>query len=221
MTRRWNGGFGRATKEATDQEKFANLANFSVNYPRQKKMMDEIKERIPWKKAVIDSMFHHVSNKGKLTMAQEQYLMSMYIDSIAISDDKIAEQVAARKMCHRLMKIDMGRSTFINDIYYKCASNQFTTNMVAAIHKMAHKYRVQLSNIPEVADDEWEGWWHIPKENPTATPVLDGEVKERYCLHCRKKLVSVVAGDSVSYYCSNPSCDYALEMQTFPDERQN
>lgn len=154
-------GFTEADKE---QQRNAFLA-----VPENRKMwerLEETKERLPWTRHTVESLQNYVEAKGVLTDKQRSYATSLYLDCCMTPDDKIIQQVEARKTCFRLLNLELGRvKPFIDDIIFFSDTHPFTAGQLRAVNNISKRLRAELTKIPKLDSEMFDGWFLKP-ENP-------------------------------------------------------
>lgn len=147
----------------TGKDKEDNLNKFFAS-PEYKKLWDrleETKQRLPWIHTTIDSLKAYIEQTGTLTDKQKSFATSLYIDACVTSDDRLFEQVEARKLGYRLMNLELGRvKGFVSDIMYKTNNRPFSLGQIRALNNIAKQQRVKLTQIPKLIDGvDFDGWF--------------------------------------------------------------
>lgn len=163
----------------TQEDKDINVAMFCEN-PEHKNLWDrltEVEQRMPWTRELIKSLKDYVGGTGKLSSAQMGLATNLYIDCCMITDERMDEQVAVRKMGYRLLELELGQKTrmFVGDVMVKCGTRRFTPGQVRALNNIASRYSHALAQIDDLPDEEFDGWLKIipvPKEGEEDAPKL-------------------------------------------------
>ena len=132
---------------------------FKVQYPRTVEMLDEIRNRIPWQRGLVDSLQRYLKRKGELTPKQASLVTSMYLDNCVQSDADIRLQVDCRKLALRLMDCRLGKMMdFVRSVVSHTYNRQFSLAQMRSINKIGARMQKELSNIPELDERGFDGW---------------------------------------------------------------
>jgi len=149
-------GFGKAIDKV---EAFINAAEQNKNLWT---MLEDI-EKIPWYKPVAENLKDYVRRKGRLSDKQKSYVTSMYLDYCVITDNEIEKQREARKLLWRMRTMESDAFTFktwnrrfISSLWAQ--HKPYTFAQLDTLNKIATKYKLRLSRVPEVADEAFDGW---------------------------------------------------------------
>ena len=157
----------------TDADRESNIKAF-LELPEHQKLwerLDETKERLPWCRSLIDNLMGYVGYKGKMSDKQMSLATSLYLDCCMTTDDKLQEQTNCRKLGYRLMELQLGRTgDFVRDVMMRCDSRAFTGGQMRAIYNIAKRVAHPLANIPELTDEEFDGWFKTAKIAGLDTP---------------------------------------------------
>jgi len=152
-----NRGFGLAS----EGERTVNLEKFKAKNPVIIDMLTEMKARIPWFNTLISSLLANIEYKGKLSDKQMSLVTSLYMDSCVISDEMIIEQQKARKLCYRLLELELGHTRkFVVSLLTNTDSRVFTTRQIQALKTVANRFSVRLGGVA-VPADSFDGWFLI------------------------------------------------------------
>ena len=155
----------------TQEDKDTNVAMFCED-PAQKSLWDrltEVEQRMPWTRELVKSLKEYVGGTGKLTSPQMGLATNLYIDCCMITDERMDEQIAVRKMGYRLLELELGQKTrqFVSDVMYRCGTRRFTPGQSRALYNIATRYSHALAQVADLPDEEFDGWMKIapkPKE---------------------------------------------------------
>ena len=151
----------------TGKDKEDNLERFFA-VPGNKKLwerLDETKQRLPWIRSTVDSLKGYAENNGVMTEKQKSFATSLYIDACVTTDDRLFEQVEARKLGYRLLNLQLGRvQVLVNDIMDKADSRPFSMGQIRVFKNIAKRQCVKLTQIPKLTDETFDGWFLIEKK---------------------------------------------------------
>lgn len=158
----------RPIQEVSADEQTTNVAKFSEDHAETLSMLTEIRDRMPWRRGVVDDLTKFVKNKGKMSAKQRMFITSMYIDNCAMSDMRVREQIATRKLMYRLLQLGtLGKvKNFVYDVSYRTDSMPFSPNQIKALQRIAERSRQALADIPELDDTHFDGWFKIEAPKP-------------------------------------------------------
>jgi len=150
----------------TGKDKEDNLKKFFAS-PENKKLWERLEEttqRLPWIKSLVDSLKSYAEQTGNLTEKQKSLATSIYIDACVTTDDRLFEQVEARKLGYRLMELELGRvRELVIDIMYRADNRPFSLGQIRALNNIAKRQRVKLTQIPKLTNETFDGWFLIEK----------------------------------------------------------
>lgn len=142
-----------------EEEKQKNVAKFKEKHTRAIEMLEEMRERIPWQRQFLNSIYIQIEQKGDLSPKQRSLITSLYLDNCVRSDADIKEQVELRKVCLRLLEIKLGRTrSFIQSVANFTNNRPFSPLQMKSIRGVAEKRERVLSEIPDFTDDNFDGW---------------------------------------------------------------
>lgn len=143
----------------TDRENNPKFVEFRKNNPRVIEMLFEIKERIPWQRELVNSLIEQIKFKGRLTDKQKSLVTSVYADSCMKSDKDIELQVEYRKLIFRLLETRLGKvKVFVNSVMLNTTTKPLSLLQMRAIRNVAEKNKVELANIAELNESNFDGW---------------------------------------------------------------
>lgn len=123
-------------------------------------MLKELYDEAPWNRKLCDSFKNYIRVKGKLSPKQRPIVTQMYLDHCTRSEKFTERQKDARKLLYRMREVKFGGvwgNSFVNDLYQK-DNRPYTDRQLETLDKLAHKFRGQLTKIPVVTDDMFDGW---------------------------------------------------------------
>jgi len=133
--------------------------------PENKKLWDRLEEtvnRLPWTRYLVDSLKDWIDHHGSLTANQKSLVTKLYLDCCITTEDRLAEQRTTRKLCYRLNELELGKlQVFISDVLYKTNTRPFTSGQINALNKIAQRHQKKLAEIPEILDENFDGWFFI------------------------------------------------------------
>ena len=141
--------------------------NAFLAVPENKKLwerLEETKKRLPWTRYTVESLQRYVEAKGFLTDKQRSYATSLYLDCCMTPDDKITQQIETRKTCFRLLNLELGRvKQFVDSVVFFSDTHPFTSGQIRAINNIAKRLRAELTKVPKLDDDKFDGWFPKPE----------------------------------------------------------
>jgi hypothetical protein len=148
----------RRMKILSDAEQEDNLNKFKSENTTLWNMLEEVESRIPWQRIIVQDLIGWVKRSGNLTEKQRGLVTSLYMDNCVTTDVKIEEQREARKLCYRLLEVELGQvRNFVYDVTYKTDTRSFTAGQLRAIKNIAKRFRHKLEDI-ELDEEAFDGW---------------------------------------------------------------
>jgi len=137
----------------------SDLAKFEDKHKRAAEMLLDVKNRLPWHRNITDSLIRQAERKGNLSDKQLSLITKLYLESCVRSDGDIKSQVECRKMCIRLSKLELGRtSDFIESVLEQTSTRPFSPLQMKSVRKIA-KFSKQIESVPELDDNTFDGWY--------------------------------------------------------------
>ncbi len=155
-------GFSEAEKTFIEANDLDPRTRFLRDENNQKlvAMMNEVFERLPWQRNVLESLNGSIERKGTLSEKQRAFILSMYMDCCVMSDERVAEQIAVRKICYRLLTLNLGQAqAFVTSVLNRTDQRPFSAGQVRAITNIATRLKYSLAKVPDFTPEEFDGWF--------------------------------------------------------------
>jgi hypothetical protein len=152
------------SRSFTEADEETNVASFLASDEHKKlwDRLDEVTRVMPWTIRIVESLRHRVKSIGNLTEKQKSLATKLFIDSCVMDEDRLAEQVATRKMCYRLNELDLGKvKIFVENVLYQTDNRAFSSGQIRAINNIAKHARIKLEDVPELSSENFDGWYKL------------------------------------------------------------